>query len=216
VSVPRWGRSSKQTCVGRSGGGGRGESRGRRMRRVRRSAPARVNNRAGATARKSPPRPACPNHCPPQHAPAVVTVAVVALNASACPSSPAPRLCLRCRCRCRCHCQCQPAAGCTLPFHGHLLVVSGPRPAALGRRGELPAAFARARLPEPSRLCGPCADTYLAPLQRSDSSHLLGDPYQPHYGSINQPSAHSPPQADPEEIRRQRDALERICAQTSE
>jgi len=54
------------------------------------------------------------------------------------------------------------------------------------------------------------------PLQRSDSSHLLGDAYQPHYGSINAPGAHSVPQPDPEEIRRQRDALERICAQTSE
>ncbi|KAJ4349685.1 uncharacterized protein N0V89_008302 [Didymosphaeria variabile] len=52
--------------------------------------------------------------------------------------------------------------------------------------------------------------------ERSDSSHLLGDPYQPHYGSINHPSAHSLPQPDPEEIRRQRDALERICAQTSD
>ncbi|KAF2657693.1 hypothetical protein K491DRAFT_314779 [Lophiostoma macrostomum CBS 122681] len=52
--------------------------------------------------------------------------------------------------------------------------------------------------------------------ERSDSSHLLGDAYQPHYGSINTPGSHSGPQPDPEEIRRQRDALERICAQTSD
>lgn len=58
--------------------------------------------------------------------------------------------------------------------------------------------------------------TQSPPLQRSDSSHLLADPYQPHYGSINPPGSHSVPQPDPEEIRRQRDALERICAQTSE
>ncbi|CAI6331931.1 unnamed protein product [Periconia digitata] len=54
------------------------------------------------------------------------------------------------------------------------------------------------------------------PLQNADSSHLLADPYQPQYGSINGPNSHHTPQPDPEEIRRQRDALERICAQTSD
>ncbi|PVI05647.1 hypothetical protein DM02DRAFT_516567 [Periconia macrospinosa] len=52
--------------------------------------------------------------------------------------------------------------------------------------------------------------------ETADSSHLLADPYQPQYGSINGPSSHNAPQPDPEEIRRQRDALERICAQTSD
>jgi len=52
-------------------------------------------------------------------------------------------------------------------------------------------------------------------LQRSDNSqHLLSDPYH-NYGSINASGSHVAP-PDPEEIRRQRDALERICAQTSE
>ncbi|KAF2742801.1 hypothetical protein M011DRAFT_258091 [Sporormia fimetaria CBS 119925] len=51
---------------------------------------------------------------------------------------------------------------------------------------------------------------------QSDTSHLLGDPYQPQYGSINAPASHSGRTIDPEEIRRQRDALERICAQTSD
>ncbi|OCK76576.1 hypothetical protein K432DRAFT_445932 [Lepidopterella palustris CBS 459.81] len=50
----------------------------------------------------------------------------------------------------------------------------------------------------------------------SDSSHLLGDPYQPHYGGINAGGPHGGPQPAPEEIRRQRDALERICAQASD
>ncbi|KAF2117196.1 late endosomal/lysosomal adaptor and MAPK and MTOR activator-domain-containing protein [Lophiotrema nucula] len=52
--------------------------------------------------------------------------------------------------------------------------------------------------------------------ERSDSSHLLGDAYQHNYGSINPGGAHGGPQPDPEEIRRQRDALERICAQASD
>lgn len=53
-------------------------------------------------------------------------------------------------------------------------------------------------------------------LQQSDSSHLLGDGYQTQYGSINPSGSHTGHKPDPEEIRRQRDALERICAQTSE
>jgi hypothetical protein len=53
-----------------------------------------------------------------------------------------------------------------------------------------------------------------APLQQSDASHLLGDPYQPNYGTAN--SAHNVPQPDPEELRRQRENLERICAETNE
>ncbi|KAI9691151.1 MAG: hypothetical protein M1822_008771 [Bathelium mastoideum] len=57
------------------------------------------------------------------------------------------------------------------------------------------------------------ADNALA--QPSETSRLLyEDPYQPHYGAPN----HHPniPQPDPEELRRERDALERLCAQTSE
>jgi len=50
----------------------------------------------------------------------------------------------------------------------------------------------------------------------SDSQELLGDPYQPNqYGTLN-PDHRNSPQLDPEEIRRQRDALERLCAQTSD
>ncbi|KAE9964697.1 hypothetical protein BLS_008135 [Venturia inaequalis] len=53
-------------------------------------------------------------------------------------------------------------------------------------------------------------------LDPSDSQHLLGDPFQPnHYGTIH-PDHSNRPQVDPEEIRRQRDALERLCAQTSD
>jgi hypothetical protein len=50
-------------------------------------------------------------------------------------------------------------------------------------------------------------------LQHSDTSHLLNDPYPPNYGTH---SAHNAPAPDPEELRRQREALERICAETSE
>ncbi|KAH7397315.1 late endosomal/lysosomal adaptor and MAPK and MTOR activator-domain-containing protein [Pyrenochaeta sp. MPI-SDFR-AT-0127] len=50
--------------------------------------------------------------------------------------------------------------------------------------------------------------------EQSDTSHLLGDQYQPNYGTAN--SAHNVPQPDPEELRRQRETLERICAETSE
>ena len=50
--------------------------------------------------------------------------------------------------------------------------------------------------------------------QPSETRLLYEDPYQPHYGTSN----HHPnvPQPDPEELRRERDALERLCAQTSE
>ncbi|KAI8931728.1 hypothetical protein NX059_011371 [Plenodomus lindquistii] len=48
----------------------------------------------------------------------------------------------------------------------------------------------------------------------SDSSHLLGDQYQPNYGTTN--GGLNVPQPDAEELRRQREALERICAETSE
>ena len=52
--------------------------------------------------------------------------------------------------------------------------------------------------------------------QAPDRSRLLSDPYQ-QYGSIRVAAARSDlPQPDPDDIRRQRDALERICAQTSE
>ncbi|KAF2825286.1 hypothetical protein CC86DRAFT_41279 [Ophiobolus disseminans] len=49
---------------------------------------------------------------------------------------------------------------------------------------------------------------------QSDTSHLLHDPYQPNYGTAN--GSHNTPQPDPEELRRQRETLERICAETSE
>ncbi|KAF1998570.1 hypothetical protein P154DRAFT_438958 [Amniculicola lignicola CBS 123094] len=49
----------------------------------------------------------------------------------------------------------------------------------------------------------------------SDSSHLLGDSF-PHYGSISNSGPQGGPPPDPEELRRMRDALERICAQTND
>ncbi|EOA88132.1 hypothetical protein ACJQWK_01530 [Exserohilum turcicum] len=51
-------------------------------------------------------------------------------------------------------------------------------------------------------------------IDHSDSSHLLGDQYQPNYGTAS--STHHLPQPDPEELRRQRENLERICAETNE
>ncbi|KAF1952983.1 hypothetical protein CC80DRAFT_596135 [Byssothecium circinans] len=68
-------------------------------------------------------------------------------------------------------------------------------------------------------ICSSCLGLGRRPsdAENSDSSHLLGDPYQQQqYGSMNGPGSHNAPQPDPEEIRRQRDALERICAQTSD
>ncbi|KAF1912134.1 hypothetical protein BDU57DRAFT_551683 [Ampelomyces quisqualis] len=50
--------------------------------------------------------------------------------------------------------------------------------------------------------------------EQSDASHLLNDPYQPNYGTAN--GSHGAPQPDAEELRRQRETLERICAETSE
>lgn len=52
-----------------------------------------------------------------------------------------------------------------------------------------------------------CTD---APLQQEDSSALLGDNYQPQYGTLE-----SRPQPDPAELLREREALEQICAETS-
>jgi len=50
----------------------------------------------------------------------------------------------------------------------------------------------------------------------SDTHPLLNEPYPQHnYGAIGD-NARSSPQVDPEEIRRQRDALERLCAATSD
>ena len=51
-------------------------------------------------------------------------------------------------------------------------------------------------------------------LQQSDASQLLGDGYQPQYGTLEARPQH-PPQPDPEEIRRAREELEQICADTS-
>ncbi|KAF2434208.1 hypothetical protein EJ08DRAFT_676160 [Tothia fuscella] len=50
----------------------------------------------------------------------------------------------------------------------------------------------------------------------SDTQHLLGDPYPTNqYGSLNVDQRNGP-QVDPEEIKKQRDALERLCAQTTD
>ncbi|KAF2638652.1 hypothetical protein P280DRAFT_404860 [Massarina eburnea CBS 473.64] len=66
-------------------------------------------------------------------------------------------------------------------------------------------------------ICSSCLGRRPSDAEQSDSSHLLGDPYQQQqYGSMNGPGSHIVHQPDPEEIRRQRDALERICAQTSD
>ncbi|KAF2804574.1 uncharacterized protein BDZ99DRAFT_525409 [Mytilinidion resinicola] len=65
-------------------------------------------------------------------------------------------------------------------------------------------------------ICSSCIGRRASQSDRSDSSHLLIDPYQPHYGSMHTSGPHGRPQPDPEEIRRQRDTLERICAQTSD
>lgn len=52
--------------------------------------------------------------------------------------------------------------------------------------------------------------------QPSDTHPLLNEPYPQHnYGAVGD-NARSSPQVDPEEIRKQRDALERLCAATSE
>jgi hypothetical protein len=86
----------------------------------------------------------------------------------------------------------------TLAFYGHLLVV--PRWAAAVRVG-----------------CASHVSLHTADsdtLQQSDTSHLLHDPYQPNYGTSGGP--HNVPPPDPEELRRQRETLERICAETSE
>ncbi|TKA81884.1 hypothetical protein B0A49_00370 [Cryomyces minteri] len=49
----------------------------------------------------------------------------------------------------------------------------------------------------------------------SETSRLLHDDYEPAYGGANATLPHGPA-PDPEEIRRERDALERLCAQTSD
>ncbi|KAJ4336828.1 hypothetical protein N0V95_008494 [Ascochyta clinopodiicola] len=48
----------------------------------------------------------------------------------------------------------------------------------------------------------------------SDASQLLGDSYQPQYGTLDARPQHAP-LPDPDEIRREREALEQICADTS-
>ncbi|KAF2124029.1 hypothetical protein P153DRAFT_401566 [Dothidotthia symphoricarpi CBS 119687] len=59
-------------------------------------------------------------------------------------------------------------------------------------------------------VCASCLGREPSDSEESDASHLLADD-QPHYGTVN-----NAPQPDPEEIRREREALERICAQTNE
>ncbi|KAF2624581.1 hypothetical protein BU25DRAFT_461102 [Macroventuria anomochaeta] len=49
---------------------------------------------------------------------------------------------------------------------------------------------------------------------QSDASQLLGDNYQPQYGTLDPRPQHQP-QPNPEEIRREREELEQICADTS-
>ena len=85
-------------------------------------------------------------------------------------------------------------------FHGHLFVVPGQ---ALRRRREW--------YRWPYTCAVSLADD---PLQQSDASALLGDNYQPQYGTLD-PRPQHPPQPDPEELRREREELEQICADTS-
>ncbi|KAF1938933.1 hypothetical protein EJ02DRAFT_425296 [Clathrospora elynae] len=63
-------------------------------------------------------------------------------------------------------------------------------------------------------ICSSCLGRRTSSSDQSDSSHLLGDQYQPNYGTTS--GTHNVPQQDPEELRREREALERICAETSE
>ncbi|KAE8827262.1 hypothetical protein PTNB73_09016 [Pyrenophora teres f. teres] len=63
-------------------------------------------------------------------------------------------------------------------------------------------------------ICSSCLGGRTSESDQSDTSHLLGDQYQPNYGTSS--SAHNVPQPDPEELRRQRENLERICAETNE
>lgn len=60
----------------------------------------------------------------------------------------------------------------------------------------------------------PSVSVTYAPLQQSDASQLLGDSYQSHYGTLDARPQH-PPQPDEAEIRREREELEQICAETS-
>lgn len=85
-------------------------------------------------------------------------------------------------------------------FHGHLRILPG---WALRRRRE----WYRWPYTCSVFLTNP-------PLQQSDASALLGDNYQPQYGTLD-PRPQHPPQPDPEEIRREREELEQICADTS-
>lgn len=85
-------------------------------------------------------------------------------------------------------------------FHGHLRLLPG---------------RARRRRREWHRWPYGCAVSLLTPpLQQSDAAQLLGDSYQPQYGTLEARPQH-PPQPDPEEIRRAREELEQICADTS-
>ncbi len=68
----------------------------------------------------------------------------------------------------------------------------------------------------PSGNCVICEADIFPPLKPSESSQLLVDPYQPHYGAINPNGGYLAPQPDPEDIKREREALERLCAKTSE
>lgn len=88
----------------------------------------------------------------------------------------------------------------TTAFHGNLRLLPG---------------RARRRRREWYRCPYACAVSVAnAPLQQADASQLLGDSYQPQYGTLEARPQH-PPQPDPEEIRRAREELEQICADTS-
>ena len=56
----------------------------------------------------------------------------------------------------------------------------------------------------------------IMPGKESDSSQLLGDSYLPQYGGVASGEGLVGPEPDPEDIKRERDALERLCTQTSE
>ncbi|KAF1809745.1 hypothetical protein P152DRAFT_461133 [Eremomyces bilateralis CBS 781.70] len=62
-------------------------------------------------------------------------------------------------------------------------------------------------------ICMSCLGRERSSTPTSDTSQLLGEGYQHAYGAV---ASSNLQQTDPEEIGRQRDALERLCAQTSD